>query len=155
MILNLTYFFSTQEKLNIWTEGLWETEIERLQLLEALPSDWKSQGFFCGFIFPSSICCSWWLAWPWESLQGHCARGDMFSDSWGIRIPISGKSLFGWLGGRISLKFKTQLCHFLPVRVFFYGSLVALQSCVSFCSIPKWVSHRYTYIPSLSPQSIE
>ena len=31
----------------------------------------------------------------------------------------------------------------------FYWSIIALQCSVSFCSITLWISHRYTYVPSL------
>ena len=44
---------------------------------------------------------------------------------------------------------------FLCVLCFFkylYWSIIALQWCVSFCFITKWISYTYTYIP-ISPPS--
>ena len=31
----------------------------------------------------------------------------------------------------------------------FYWRIIALQSCVGFCHTSPWISHRYTYVPSL------
>ena len=34
-------------------------------------------------------------------------------------------------------------------NLFFYWKIIALQNFVVFCSTSTWISHRYTYIPSL------
>ena len=43
--------------------------------------------------------------------------------------------------------FSSKLCYFL--NLFFTWRIIALQSFVVFCQIWAWISHRYTYIPSL------
>ena len=35
-----------------------------------------------------------------------------------------------------------------------YWSMIALQWCVSFCFIPKWISYTYTYVPISLPSCI-
>ena len=35
------------------------------------------------------------------------------------------------------------------VFIFFYWRIIALQNCVVFCQTSTWISHRYTYVPSL------
>ena len=35
-----------------------------------------------------------------------------------------------------------------------YWSVIALQLCVSFCCITKWISYTYTYIPISSPSCV-
>ena len=40
-------------------------------------------------------------------------------------------------------------CFFLFVCFIFNWRIVALQHCVGFCQISSWISHRYTYVPSL------
>ena len=56
------------------------------------------------------------------------------------------KDCFGFsiLGFRLFVSFFLFVC-------LFYRSLVALQYWVNFCCTVKWISHTYTYIPSLSP----
>ena len=38
-------------------------------------------------------------------------------------------------------------CSFL--KILFYWRIIALQNFVAFCQASTWISHRYTYIPSL------
>ena len=40
------------------------------------------------------------------------------------------------------------------ILYFFYWSITALQWCVSFCFITKWISYTYTYIPISPPSCI-
>ena len=47
----------------------------------------------------------------------------------------------------------------IGIRNFFffkhlYWSIIALQWCVSFCFITKWISYRYTYIPIYPPSCV-
>ena len=35
-----------------------------------------------------------------------------------------------------------------------YWSIIALQWCVSFCFITKWISHTYTYVPTSPPSCV-
>ena len=47
--------------------------------------------------------------------------------------------------------------HFSCVHFFkkhLYWSIIALQWCVSFCFITKWISYAYTYIPISPPSCI-
>ena len=39
------------------------------------------------------------------------------------------------------------VCLFLVCFLHLYWSIIALQWCVSFCFITKWISYTYTYIP--------
>ena len=36
--------------------------------------------------------------------------------------------------------------HYLKI---FYWRIIALQYCVGFCHVTMWISHKYTYVPSL------
>ena len=48
--------------------------------------------------------------------------------------------------------FSTRIsCFFLFFFKQLYWSIIALQWCVSFCFITKWISYTYTYIPISSP----
>ena len=38
---------------------------------------------------------------------------------------------------------------FLFFFFFFLTRIIALQHCVGFCCVSAWISHRYTYVPSL------
>ena len=38
---------------------------------------------------------------------------------------------------------------FLYFKLIFNGKIIALQYCVGFCHTATWISHRYTYVPSL------
>ena len=38
---------------------------------------------------------------------------------------------------------------FFLINLFFYWRIIALQNFVFFCQTSTWISHRYTYIPSL------
>ena len=38
---------------------------------------------------------------------------------------------------------------FLKINLFFYWRVIDLQNVVVFCQISTWISHRYTYVPSL------
>ena len=38
---------------------------------------------------------------------------------------------------------------FFIINLLFYWRIFALQNCVAFCQASTWISHRYTYIPSL------
>ena len=34
-------------------------------------------------------------------------------------------------------------------KIIFNWRIIALQYCFGFCHTPTWISHRYTYVPSL------
>ena len=60
----------------------------------------------------------------------------------GLPFPLQGIFLTeGWNPGLLH-------CRQIKQR-YSYWSIVALQCCVSFCRPAKWISHVYTYIPSL------
>ena len=40
------------------------------------------------------------------------------------------------------------ICNYFLIY-FFYWKIIALQNFVAFCQTSTWISHRYTYIPSL------
>ena len=42
---------------------------------------------------------------------------------------------------------KGALCLHFPFLKYLYCSIIALQWCVSFCYITKWISYTYTYVP--------
>ena len=46
------------------------------------------------------------------------------------------------------------LCLFVCFLKHLYWSIIALQWCVSFCFIAKWVSYTYTYIPIFPPSCV-
>ena len=49
-----------------------------------------------------------------------------------------------------SLHFKLETWVFFFFSLFIFSwRIVALQCCVGFCHTSTWISHRYTYIPSL------
>ena len=39
--------------------------------------------------------------------------------------------------------------HLFKIICYFNWRIIALQNFVIFCQIPTWISHRYTYVPSL------
>ena len=39
---------------------------------------------------------------------------------------------------------------FIPFRLIFNWRIIALQYCVGFCHIPKWISHQFSSVQSLS-----
>ena len=51
------------------------------------------------------------------------------------------------LGSSTSAPLLKQLYFFF--KFIFNRRIIALQSCVGFCHISRWISHRHTYIPSL------
>ena len=42
-------------------------------------------------------------------------------------------------------------CSFCLTLFIFNWRIIALQDCVGFCHTSAWISHRYTYVPSLRP----
>ena len=40
-------------------------------------------------------------------------------------------------------------CSIIILKFIFHWMLIALQCCVGFCHRTMWISHKYTYIPSL------
>ena len=53
-----------------------------------------------------------------------------------------------WPSGRLSLKVYFRFLFFFLFYLNFYWNIIALQFCVSFCCTVKWISHKFTYIPS-------
>ena len=57
----------------------------------------------------------------------------------------------------ITIDFERLLCFSLSLSLFyfffliyiFYWRIIALQNFVVFCQTSTWISHRYTYVPSL------
>ena len=42
-----------------------------------------------------------------------------------------------------------HFCLFSFSYLFFSWRIIALQNCLGFCQTPPWISHQYTYVPSL------
>ena len=68
---------------------------------------------------------------------------------WGF-FSLSNKNFFFFFfkpfyGSPVKLVDKQNLF----LNLFFYWRIIALQNFISFCQTSTWISHRYTYIPSL------
>ena len=61
--------------------------------------------------------------------------------------------VLAWMGGGFGGNGYTYTYARVPWNyyniVFFYWKIIALQNFVVFCQTSTWISHRYTYIPSL------
>ena len=72
-----------------------------------------------------------------------------------ISLHISVGS-FLWIFSYLFI-FSSLLAFLSPSFLFFkhiYSSIIALQHCVSFCCIRKWISYMYTYNPITPPSCI-
>ena len=68
---------------------------------------------------------------------------------WGF-FSLSNKNFFFFFfkpfyGSPVKLVDKQNLF----LNLFFYWRIIALQNFIAFCQTSTWISHRYTYIPSL------
>ena len=97
-----------------------------------------------------------WRSWTLElSLEGWLA--DFQVHCKGVRGLLNkGSSLSKSLGACIPKKAKVLFCTktyafklFKNFYLFFSWRIIALQNFVVFCQTSTWISHRYTYIPSL------
>ena len=70
----------------------------------------------------------------WLRLQASSAGGAGIIPGGKLKIPHARGKLFIFV---FFLKF------------FFNWRIIALQHCVSFCHTSTWISHKYTYVPSL------
>ena len=52
-----------------------------------------------------------------------------------------------WSFGKEYLR--SQIRYLLFIYIFYYGSMIVLQHCISLCCTTKWIGCMYTYIPSL------
>ena len=93
-----------------------------------------------------------------------CSENVSWMNDWVDRRSESGASPFGEITddqsgrktlrhndssvGTITYSFNKYLC-FTFLFINFHLIIVALQCCVSFCCIAKWISYMYMYISSL------
>ena len=81
-------------------------------------------------------------AWPGVAFKTEESPGGR--PEWGDgRVPIHFFSFESKVHSCISINYLIKHLHW---------SIIALQWCVSFCFITKWISYTYTYIP-ISPPS--
>ena len=79
-------------------------------------------------VFVECVCVYVCVCFPRQSLHPRNTVGKILK-----------KDFFSWF----------IFLFFLFVCFIFNWRIVALQHCVGFCQISSWISHRYTYVPSL------
>ena len=80
------------------------------------------------------------IKWPYVTFIEFCALGIRVDLGWLLSVP--------WCLGSQQNFWELKASGVLFLN-YFYWSLIALQGCISSCCIAKWISHTYTYIPSL------
>ena len=109
--------------------------------------------FRCGM---RTLSCSMWDLVPWTGID----PGPPVLQPWTLsHWTIKEVSVFHHAHFLFSIcnlfSFPSVLCVFLsslffpPIYLFFNWKIIALQNFVVFCQTSTWISHRYTYIPSL------
>ena len=103
------------------------------------------------FFKPRLALCLWFLLSSWKETETKFLGLYTMSFlqilcrflKWLVALGMSGPELLlQWL-------FFFALPFFLKKIFIFNGRIIALQNSVIFCQTSTWISHRYTYVPSL------